>query len=113
MPRLASTHHRAGSDVLRESGNASPEGYGGRIVFKTSCVCVSRGRSISKTEMPRNAYSEKESSLGLGNATVFMTAAILMSAIGLAVIRSRWFMAQSPPTEQRFAVCLRVGDKPS
>src|SRR5262249_13216543 len=38
MPGLASTHHRAGSDVLRESGNASPEGYGRRIVFKTSCV---------------------------------------------------------------------------
>src|SRR5262249_30601645 len=33
MPGLASTHHRAGSDVLRESGNASPDGYGGRIVF--------------------------------------------------------------------------------
>src|SRR5262249_52029358 len=26
MPGLASTHHRAGNDVLRESGNASPEG---------------------------------------------------------------------------------------
>jgi hypothetical protein len=29
MPGLTSTQHRAGSDVLRESGKASPEGYGG------------------------------------------------------------------------------------
>jgi len=86
MPGLASSHHRAGTDVLRESGNASPDGYGGRIVFKTSCVCVSQVRSISKTEMPRHAHSEKESSLGLGSATLFMTAVILTSTIALAVI---------------------------
>src|SRR5262249_50947637 len=54
---------------LRESGNASPDGYGGRIVFETSCVCVSQVRSISKTEMPRHAHSEK--TLGPGSATLF------------------------------------------
>src|SRR5215510_1224372 len=33
---------------------------------------------ISKSEVPRDACSEKESSLGLGNATLFMTTAILL-----------------------------------
>src|SRR5262245_4406977 len=46
-------------------------------------------------------------------ATLFMTAAILTSTKGSLSFCPRWFMAQSPSTEQRFAVCLDVGDKRS
>jgi hypothetical protein len=35
-------------------------------IFETSGVCVFHVLSISKTEMPFDAYSEKESSLGFG-----------------------------------------------
>jgi hypothetical protein len=64
--------------------------------------------------MPRDAYSEKESSLGLGSATLFKTNAILTSTMGLAVILAltRLWLHHLPPNE-RFVVCLDVGEKRS
>ncbi len=64
--------------------------------------------------MPRDAYSEKESSLGLGNATLFITAAILTSTIGLAVILlSLVYGAITFHPTNVFAVCLEVAEKRS
>ena len=65
-----------------------------------------------ETETPRDAYSENETSLGLGNTTLLMTAAILTNVDHRVAVILR-FMAQSPSTEQRFVVCLDVGDKRS